>query len=211
MEEFRNQLEVLLKIQHSVYCTSKAKHTESYWKAVSLKPKQSECLQLAFARNDIIACLPTGYGKSLLYEVLPYLELEQKNCVTDSIAIVVMPLNAIIDDQLYKLGKRSIKVEPGSDSMQGLAEFKYILGHPETILDDKMHDILLSISSRVSWIVVDEAHCIVQWGHSFRPLYEKLDRLRAIFPDANVLALTATASIGMREEIARKLVMHVSF
>ena len=73
-----------------------------------------------------------------------------------------------------------------------------------------MHDTLLSLAQHVGWVVIDEAHCIVQWGPSFRRDYEKLDRLRAIFPDACVMAFTATAALNMRDEITKKLMMCVS-
>ena len=82
---------------------------------------------------------------------------------------------------------------------------KYILGHLETILDDRMHDTLLSLAQHIEWVVIDEAHCIVQWGPSFRRDYEKLDRLRAIFPDACVMAFTVTAALNMRDEIKKSL------
>jgi ATP-dependent DNA helicase RecQ len=125
-----------------------------------------------------------------------------------------MPLNAIIDDQLRNIGDRGVKIDPAKQARMEelLADNKcrYIFCHPETILDERMHNILLSISKRVSWIVIDEVHCIVKWGPNFRPAYEQLDRLRAIFPDANILALTATASSKTRDEISVKLALHVS-
>ena len=80
----------------------------------------------------------------------------------------------------------------------------------KTILDDRMHDTLLSLPQHVGWVVIDEAHCTVQWGPSFRRDYEKLDRLRAFFPDACVMAFTATAALNMRDEITKKLMMYAS-
>jgi len=209
---FCEEIRVLLGIQYSAFCANKAKLSKSDWKAVVLKPKQSECLKLAANRNDIIACLPTGYGKSLLYEVLPYVEDVFRQ--SDTVVVVVMPLNAIIDDHMRNIGDRAVKIELGKQPHAADLEdvkCRYILGHPEAILDEKMHRILLSIAKRVSWIVVDEAHCIVKWGPSFRPAYEQLDRLRALFPDAKIMALTATASLRTRAEISCSLALHVSF
>lgn len=168
------------------------------------------CLKYAAEQNDIIVCLPTGYGKSLLFEVLPYME-KVFNKREPSIALIVIPLYAIIDDQLHKLGDDCVRVDPAAiGNVALLSGKKYILGHLETILDDRMHDTLLSLAQHVGWVVIDEALCIVQWGSSFRKDYEKLDKLRAIFPDACVMAFTATAALNMRDEITKKLMMCVS-
>ena len=163
------------------------------------------CLKYAAEQNDIIVCLPTDCGKSLLFEVLPYME-KVFNKREPSIALIVMPLNAIVDDQLHKLGDDCVRVDPAAiGNVALLSGKKYILGHPETILDDCMHDTLLSLEQHVGWVVIDEAHCIVQWGPSFRRDFEKLDRLRAIFPDTCVMAFTATAALNMRDEITKSL------
>ena len=170
---------------------------------------QSVCLKYAAEQNDIFVCLPTGYGKSFLFEVLPHME-KVFNKRESSIALIVRPLNAIIDDQLHKFGDDCVKVDPAAiGDVALLSGKKYILGHPETILDDRMHDTLLSLA-HVGWVVIDEAHCIVPWGPSFRRDYEKLDGLSAIFPDACVMAFTATAALNMRDEITKKLMMCVS-
>ncbi len=86
---------------------------------------------------------------------------------------------------------------------------KYFLGHTESILDGSIHNVLLAADNRMDWIVIDEAHSIQQWAR-FRPAFEQLDKLRALFPRAKVLALTATATSSARDEIAKKLVMRVS-
>ena len=169
------------------------------------------CLKYAAEQNDIIVCLPTGYGKSLfVFKLLPYME-KVFNKREPSIALIVIPLYAIIDDQLHKLGDDCVRVDPAAiGNVALLPGKKYILGHPETILDDRMHDTLLSLAQHVGWVVIDAALCIVQWGSSFRKDYEKLDKLRAIFPDACVMAFTATAALNMRDEITKKLMMCVS-
>ena len=145
-----------------------------------------------------------------LFEVLPYMEKVVNKCES-SIALIDIPLYAIIDDQLHKLGDDCVRVDPAAiGKVALLSGKKYILGHPETILDDRMHDTLLSLTQHVGWVVIDETLCIVQWGSSFRRDYEKLDKLRAIFLDACVMAFTATAALNMRDEITKKLMMCVS-
>lgn len=86
---------------------------------------------------------------------------------------------------------------------------KYFLGHPEAILDSSLHKAMMNAADRIRWLVIDEAHCMKQWA-AFRPLYDDLGRLRALFPNARVLALTATATSSARDEIATKLTLNVS-
>jgi len=208
---FLIELDIIIGIQRALQLANKAKyaHVNADYKATSLKSKQSDCLKLAAAKNDIIACLPTGYGKSLIYEVLPYIEVVFRKDA-DSAILIVTPLNAIIDDHLQRIGERGFKIEINADCMAKFSDkmHKYFFGHPESILDERIHNIWLSQASRVKWIVVDEAHCIKKWA-IFRPLYNQLDRLRALFPNAKVLALTATATTLSREEMRTKLAMHV--
>ena len=83
---------------------------------------------------------------------------------------------------------------------------KYVVGHPEYILKKEITDILRNDNwSNVSHIIIDEAHCIVQWGHDFRPEYRNLVKLRSIFPNAHIIAMTATATVKMQEEIGQNL------
>ena len=141
----------MLVIQRSlnVLSNSKCSNKNFDWKAITQRPMQSVCLKYAAEQNDIIVSLPTGYGKSLLLEVLPYIK-KVFNKREPSIALIVMPLNAIIDDQLHKLGDDCVRVNPAAiGDVALLSGKKYILGHPETILDDRMHDTLLSLTQHV--------------------------------------------------------------
>ena len=209
---FIDEINNLIKIQLSLYTACKANYDLNF-KAIALKPKQCECIRHCIEGCDVIACLPTGYGKSMLFEVLPFID-EVCHGKRNTAILIIMPLNCIISDQIRRLGKYSIKVESvcdlGENSYFLNDRYKYYFGHPEHILHDSLHNTMLQLSSRISWLVIDEAHCIVQWGPTFRPLYSNLDRLRAIFPNANVLALTGTASPKTVDDITKKLIMRVS-
>lgn len=148
--------------------------------------------------------LPTGYGKSLIFESLPYFQS------TRSIILVTSPLNSIIEEQLERypdaiqfndqlLSDLDHKNESSDVVKFSSSNFSYVIGHPEPFNAKKgFRHLKLS-----KLCVVDEAHCIVQWGEGFR----ELKMLRSIFPSANMLALTATTTKTMREEIALHLAM----
>lgn len=181
---------------------------------VLLKRLQFQCLSVAcLETKDILACLPTGYGKSLIYTLLPILDMIIGS-VCEPVAIIIAPLNAIIHEQVVRLPS-AIKAELDEVTMDNLRQpdhkFRYIIGFPEVFLSKKFVDnCLKNIESRVTWIVVDEAHCILQWGPNFRKEFENICKLRAVFPSARFLALTATATITAQNEIAGKLLMTVS-
>lgn len=206
---FISDLCLVYKIKHSIYMMDKEKHDDNGNISVLVpKCKQVECLRHAVNEVDIIACLPTGYGKSFLYEMLPYIEAEFSKKLTSAV-LVVSPLNAIIDDHLNRLGNRGVKVVQENVQHFVNPKCRYFLGHPESILDKGMHSGLLAAQHRMDWIVIDEAHCIQQWA-KFRPAFEQLNKLRALFPKAKVLALTATATSSARDEICKTLVMKVN-
>ena len=174
-----------------------------------LKPSQFKCIKSALER-DTLGVLPTGYGKSLIFEALPYF--------SDSVVIVISPLNSIIEEQVNRYGQTAIHFSETilrqlngekSNNVQRLqqCDFTYVIGHPEQFVtkaafrlftDDKWQ-------SRVSHIIIDEAHCVTEWGAGFREKFLELSKLKAVFPNANVLALTATATVTLQKKIADAL------
>lgn len=171
----------------------------------SFRPGQFEIIEAVCAGRDAMALMPTGGGKSLCYQ-LPALMME--GC-----ALVVSPLIALMDDQCEALVANGIPAaaihsnSPESRNtkvieaaFQGKIKLLYI--SPERLLSDL--DLWIS-SLPVNLIAVDEAHCISQWGHDFRPVYTQLSVLKQRFPNVPVLALTATADRLTREDIAKLL------
>ena len=174
-----------------------------------LKVKQLMCLRSLFERKDLIVCLPTGYGMSLIYDILPYVT-SSSEC---SAIIVITPLNAIINEVLSRHGELAMKVcseclvsGTGENKMFKACKFRYVVSHPELLLEKRFIDIMKTWPSRVNWIVVDEAHCVSKWGCEFRPAFQRLGNLRAIFPSAGVIAMTATAT----ERIRKDLIIYLS-
>ncbi|XP_078328221.1 uncharacterized protein LOC111101565 isoform X3 [Crassostrea virginica] len=184
-----------------------------------LKPLQGESVKCSL-KNDTLAVLPTGYGKSLIYEII------QK--INNSKIVLISPLNSIIEEQSTKLGNDAVVIDgkfideiekKGACSLNSQdkdiirfvnGDVNFIIGHPEFILDKTICQILRDKYQDIQHIVVDEAHCVVSWGHDFRPQFAKIPKLRSLLPEAKVLALTATATIKMRNEISRSLCMSKS-
>ena len=180
------------------------KFSEKRDNRIIMKSVQLQCIKSALL-SDTIVCLPTGYGKSLVYQLLPFFYDEP------SIIIVIAPLNAIINEQIELLGSQAKKLDCDilKDKSFQQGDYIYAIGHPEAALDKSIGRVLKSYGSRVKHVVVDEAHCVIQWGGEFRPQYQNLKSLRALFPASKFLALTATASEGERKEISRLLVLKV--
>lgn len=177
-----------------------------YWGYSRFRPQQEAIIESVLSGNDTLALLSTGGGKSVCFQV-PGLCLP-------GLTLVVTPLIALMKDQserLKKLGIPSEAIYSGMSSretelalnhvMHGNAKFLYL--SPERISSEYFREILRNI--RISLIVVDEAHCISQWGYDFRPPYLKIAGLRPMFPDVPVLALTATATPDVVKDIQARL------
>ena len=168
---------------------------KSIYTNINLKPKQVICLEAIFKRRDTVAVLPTGYGKSLIYQLLPSLlskrnEFEQKqsdqmsSTRSFSVVLVVSPLNSLIEDQLRKINECTeltaavlkVKREECVNSDLSLSEnhstglkdalYDIVFLHPEACLSSKEGLLLLQsepYQTSVEAIVVDEAHCILEW------------------------------------------------
>ncbi len=172
----------------------------------SFRPLQEEIIRDALAGRDVLAVLPTGGGKSLCFQLPAVLR--------PGLAVVVSPLIALMKDQVDGLSAAGIPatfLSSTLDSAQarerarGLREGRYRLLYvaPERLL---MPGFLASLGALdVRLIAVDEAHCISQWGHDFRPEYRRIADLRALFPRAPVMALSATATDRVRADITASL------
>lgn len=172
----------------------------------AFRPGQEAIVDALIAGRNVLAVMPTGAGKSLCYQ-LPAL-------VRGGLAVVVSPLIALMDDQVAALrlagqsaeaihsGKpRADNVEAWRRVARGEARLLYL--SPERLMTPRMLAALARLP--VSLIAVDEAHCISQWGHSFRAEYLQLGNLRRAFPGVPVAALTATADRATRDDISDKL------
>ncbi|MBE2203785.1 MAG: DNA helicase RecQ [Chthoniobacterales bacterium] len=172
----------------------------------AFRPLQREIIEASLSGRDTFALLPTGGGKSLCFQ-LPAL-------LRDGLTVVVSPLIALMKDQVDQLEaagvaatflNSSLKVAESKLRLRGLHEGKYRLLYaaPERLMLDNWQENLRNWN--VSALAIDEAHCISEWGHDFRPEYRQLERLRTLLPDVPVTALTATATERVREDIVRHL------
>jgi ATP-dependent DNA helicase RecQ len=173
-------------------------------------PGQREIIEKVLAGRDALILMPTGGGKSLTYQ-LPALLLP-------GIVIVVSPLIALMQDQVDRLTTSGIPAAFFNSSLSGAGRaqraeaalsgrLKLLYVAPEGLLSPTFLPLLDEIQQRVglSLLAVDEAHCVSEWGHDFRPEYCQLGQLRARYPQAPMLALTATATERVREDILTQL------
>ena len=176
-----------------------------YWGYESFRPKQEDIVNAALEGKDVLAILPTGGGKSVCFQVPAMMR--------EGIAIVVTPLIALMKDQVQNLSRRGIKalcVNAGMGRREveltlnnaAYGDFKFLYVSPERLGTSLFRNYVQEMN--VSFIVVDEAHCISQWGYDFRPDYLQIGKLREIV-DAPVIALTATATPEVAEDIMDRL------
>ena len=178
---------------------------KEYWGYDSFRPKQEEIVSAALEGRDVLAILPTGGGKSVCFQV--------PGMMREGIAIVVTPLIALMKDQVQNLTARGIRalcINAGmgrrevdnalNNALYG--DFKFLYVSPERLGTRLFQSYVQEM--KVSYIVVDEAHCISQWGYDFRPDYLQIGKLRELV-DAPVIALTATATPQVAEDIMERL------
>ncbi len=179
---------------------------KKYWGYDSFRPTQKEIIDSVLAHRDTIALLPTGGGKSLTYQI-PALMM-------DGICIVVTPLIALMKDQVDRLRSLSIPataIHSGYSQRQidialdncVYGDIKFLFVSPERVATEMFRYRVERM--RVALIAVDEAHCISQWGYDFRPTYLKIAELRKHTQEAPVLALTASATQEVVEDICARL------
>lgn len=181
---------------------------KQYWGFDAFRPLQEDIIQNVLKGNDTIALLPTGGGKSICFQV-PALAL-------DGVCLVISPLIALMKDQVENLRKKGItaahiastlKREEAEWALQQVVDgkIKFLYLSPERLLSPRFTERLKYMP--VSLIAVDEAHCISQWGHDFRPSYLRIAEIRSLFPSVPIMALTATATPDVVEDMALNLQM----
>jgi ATP-dependent DNA helicase RecQ len=170
------------------------------------RPVQRDVIQSVLSGTDTLAIMPTGGGKSLCYQ-LPALLL-------DGLTVVVSPLISLMQDQVRQLSAAGVPAVVLNSSLDGQTyrenmgavrggRAKLLYLAPETLFKSTTMGLLQNC--RVALLAIDEAHCISQWGHDFRPEYRRLAEIRSEFPGAVCIGLTATATPRVRDDIAQTL------
>ena len=173
------------------------------------RPLQTEIIQAVLAKRDILVVMPTGGGKSICYQI-PAL-------IFDGLTVVISPLISLMKDQVEQLAQSGVAAAFLNSSLTPAqyhdnvskvekGELKLLYLAPEALLKSNMLELLSSV--RVDCLTIDEAHCISEWGHDFRPEYRELVAARTLFPKIPCVALTATATPRVREDIKTNLKMN---
>lgn len=170
------------------------------------RPMQEEIVEAALQGNDVLALMPTGGGKSLCYQV--------PGLAQEGLCLVVSPLIALMNDQVQNLRKKNItafSIHAGMQRKEVISVLdaaahsncKFLYVSPERLETALFREYLPGLG--VNFIAVDEAHCISQWGYDFRPPYLRIARLREELPGVPVIALTASATAMVQQDICEKL------
>jgi len=182
---------------------------KQYWNHDSFRPQQEEIVHSVLKGQDTMALLPTGGGKSICFQV--------PTIVQEGFCLVISPLIALMKDQVQNLRKKGITafaIYSGMSRKDVISTFKlaatgncrFLYVSPERLETELFKEYLPALN--VTLIAVDEAHCISQWGYDFRPTYLRIAEIRNELPDVPVLALTASATPMIREDICLKLRMN---
>lgn len=182
---------------------------QKYWKHDNFRTPQEAIIQSVLDGKDTFALLPTGGGKSVCFQI-PAL-------VLDGICLVVSPLVALMKDQVQNLQQKNIKAIAltGGTSQDEVIDildncqfgnYKFLYLSPERLQHDWIVERLKQLS--INLIAIDEAHCVSQWGHDFRPAYLKIAALKTSFPKTPFFALTATATKRVQDDICQHLALH---
>ena len=179
---------------------------QKYWQHQEFRPLQNDIITSVLNGQDTFALLPTGGGKSVCFQI-PAL-------MRPGLCLVISPLIALMKDQVANLNKRNIKAIAltggiRSDEMIDLLDncqygnYKFLYLSPERLQSDWILERIKRL--HINLITIDEAHCVSQWGHDFRPAYLKISNLKEHFPNTAFLALTATATARAQEDIISQL------
>ena len=179
---------------------------QKYWKHDQFRSLQKEIIDSVLIGQDTFALLPTGGGKSICFQVPALMK--------EGICLVISPLVALINDQVQNLQSRGIKAIAltgglKSDELSNLLDncqfgnYKFIYLSPERLQTEWILDRIKQLP--ISMIAIDEAHCVSQWGHDFRPSYLKISKLRSHFIKIPFIALTASATKRVQEDVILQL------
>src|SRR5579863_4755375 len=178
-----------------------------YWGYDAFRPLQESIVRSLLAARDTCVVMPTGGGKSLCYQ-LPAAMSQDKT------AVVISPLIALMEDQVAQLGQMGIPAALLNSSISPVQQsrviekaraggYRLLYLSPERLAREDTTEWLKGVP--ILFFAIDEAHCISEWGHEFRPEYRQLSRLRAHFPDRAIAAFTASATQRVRHDIIRQL------
>jgi ATP-dependent DNA helicase RecQ len=179
---------------------------ERYWNFTEFRPLQENIINAVLDREDTLALLPTGGGKSLCFQIPALLK--------EGICIVISPLVALMKNQVQRLNDKGIKaiaLTSGTSRNQLdtlldnciYGNYKFLYLSPERLQQELVLDRIRQMN--VNLIAVDEAHCISQWGNDFRPSYKNIQVLRQYHPTVNIIALTASATPKVIDDIIESL------
>ncbi|PKG43163.1 RecQ family ATP-dependent DNA helicase [Psychroflexus sp. MES1-P1E] len=179
---------------------------KTYWGYDQFKPSQELAVNSILIQKDTCVFLPTGGGKSICFQVPALVE--------PGICIVISPLVALMQDQVENLKSRGIKAQLLKSGMSHVevdqrldnciyGNYKFLYLSPERLQQELVRERIRKMN--VNFIAVDEAHCISQWGHDFRPAYREIHLLKELQPGISIIALTATATEKVKQDIITEL------
>jgi len=177
-----------------------------YWGYSEFRPLQLEIIESVAAGKDTLGLMPTGGGKSITFQVY--------SMSAEGICIVITPLIALMKDQVESLNRKGIKALAVHSGMSAReikftldnavwGDYKFLYVSPERLNTERFVERLKQM--KINLLTIDEAHCISQWGYDFRPSYLNIVRVREMLPDVKMLALTATATPKVADDIQDKL------
>lgn len=179
---------------------------KEYWGYNEFRNPQKKIIESVLSKKDTFAILPTGGGKSICYQI-PAL-------IFEGMSLVISPLIALMQDQIQALKKVGITAASITSQLDfeeindilhqcKLGKIKLLYVAPERLQSQLFLNSLIDL--KIDFIAIDEAHCISQWGHDFRPAYLKISDIRKLLPNTPILALTATAIPKVQNEIITSL------
>lgn len=177
-----------------------------YWGHTCFLPMQEEIIQAVLEKKDTLALLPTGGGKSVCFQV--------PTLMKEGVCIVISPLISLMQDQVEHLKSKGIKSVAITSNLSKeevdislnnciYGDYKFLYLSPERLQNKIVHEKIKQMN--VNLITVDEAHCIAEWGYDFRPAYLHIGKIKELLPDVPILALTATATNDIINNIQEKL------